>query len=352
MAASRRDKRGTKSTSTQSQGAALATTAPQEPAGSSSPIKGLSPPQFSMLVCISLAFTHIIDLRKCLSLAKDAFRNGVMIPADTDADVNVNLESLTNATAFCARHFQNMTDIKADVNNLEEVVSELGCTASDMSILNVKYQTSILRIALCVATTMICWGDEPLLKAWNFAYGSFVVIYMVCLVLQMEFLQGNEKYSMVAMLVLILTSSRVGRIPRSRIDLNDGLYNIVLFFFTILSSYIISNHLILGIDEFTYLGKDDVTPGGKAIWFMIIGMEYSILMVVSIFGLFYFDEGRKRALLVFMAFITIYHAFIQLPSQKDFWADASTRQNFVMGLFVCMLAGALIPSFDQFKMKR
>lgn len=292
MPASRRDKRGVKSNSTQSQGAALATSvAPQAPPGPSSPIKGLSPPQFSMLVSISLAFTHIIDLGKCLNLAKDAFHNGIM---DTNSDVNINPELLVNATAYCARHFQNMTEIKADVNNLQEVVAELGCTASDMSILNIKYQTSILRIALCVATSLLCWGEEPLLKAWNFAYGSFVFISMTCLVLQMQFIKGNEKFSMIAMLVLIITSSRVGRPQRTRIELKDGMYNIVLFFFAVLTSYIIANHLVLDIEEFTYLEKDDVTPGGKATWFMIVAMEYSIMMVVSIFGLFYFDEGKKR----------------------------------------------------------
>ena len=55
---------------------------------------------------------------------------------------------------------------------------------------------------------------------------------------------------------------------------------------------------------------------------------------------------------MFMSFITIYHAFIQLPSQKKFWTEPGQRQNFVMGLFVCMLLGALTPSFDKFKMKR
>jgi hypothetical protein len=53
-----------------------------------------------------------------------------------------------------------------------------------------------------------------------------------------------------------------------------------------------------------------------------------------------------------MSFITIYHAFVQLPSQKDFWIDASTRQSFVMGLFVCMIVGAMLPSFDQFVIKK
>jgi len=52
-----------------------------------------------------------------------------------------------------------------------------------------------------------------------------------------------------------------------------------------------------------------------------------------------------------MSIITIYHAFIQLPKQRDFWIDASTRQNYVMILFVLMVTGAVLPSFDKFHIK-
>ena len=48
----------------------------------------------------------------------------------------------------------------------------------------------------------------------------------------------------------------------------------------------------------------------------------------------------------------MYHAFVQLPSQKDFWIDAKSRQSFVMLMVVCFLAGGLIPSFNKFVIKK
>lgn len=286
-----------------------------------------------------------MDLIKTLAATKDAFHLGVA-SAENLATLSIN------ATAFCLRHFQNTTEIQADLNNPEEIIAELGCTASDLSILNIKHQTSILRIILCVSTTILCWGNQPLLKTWNFAYGIFVILTIACLLLQSDFLKGNEKYSLAVMLVLCFSSNRNGRQNRLRLDVDEGLFNLVLFSLIVFMSYIISTHLIYGIEELTYLEINDVTPGGKATWFMNVVMEYSILMVVGAFALFYFDEVRKRALLLFMSCITIYHALFQLPSQKDFWLDGSMRQNCAMGMLVCMLAGALTPSFSRFVVKK
>mmetsp|Transcript_18506 Transcript_18506/g.23294 ORF Transcript_18506/g.23294 Transcript_18506/m.23294 type:complete len:352 (+) Transcript_18506:208-1263(+) len=349
---SKRGKRGNSAPATTNQPTATSTSAEQPSPDESSttmesetppPSTALSPPQFTLLICLSLAFTHILDISKSINTAKDIMAQGVIAPENITAIP-------VNATEYCAKHFQNMTEIIAETK--EEFVAQFGCTVSDLSILNFKYQTSLLRIALSSVTSLLCWGDQALLKSWSFAYAIFILCTLGGYLVQYEYLKGNEKFSLVAMLVLILTSNRSGRQGRLKFDVDEGLYNLVLFFLVVLMSYILSNHLIFGVEEFTNFTAEDITPGGKASWLMTVIVEYSILMIVSAFALMYFDEGRKRSLLIFMSFITVYHAFIQLPSQKDFWIEASTRQNYVMIIFAIMLAGALLPSFDQFVIKK
>ena len=158
-----------------------------------SPYQGLSPPQFSLLVCISLAFTHILDAFKTITSIREVLNVGIISPENS---TQISL----NATAYCARHFKNTTEIIADTK--DEVIAELGCTLTDFSILNVKHQTTILRVVLCVLTSLLCWGNEPLLKSWSLAYGIFVFVTLGGLMAQYDILKGNERFSLVAMLVL------------------------------------------------------------------------------------------------------------------------------------------------------
>ena len=211
-----------------------------------------------------------------------------------------NITSIpVNATSYCARHFRNLTEIQADLDDQDAIIEELGCTPSDLSILNVKYQTSVIRIALCVVVTMLCWGNQPLLKSWAYAYAIFIMITLSGLMTQSEYLKGSEKFSLIAMLVLILTTNRRGRQGRVNFDIDEGLFNLVLFTLVVFISIIISTHgIVVGIEEVTTFRIEDVTPGGKALWYMTVVVEYSILMVIGAFALFFFDEGRKRVSIV------------------------------------------------------
>ncbi len=317
-----------------------------EVAGEPTPaFQALSPPQFSILVCMSLAFTHVIDLAKSIQSTNGILNTGIIATENITAIP-------TNATAYCVRHFQNVTDIQADLNNEEAIIAELGCTPADLQLLNLRYQTTIIRISISLITTMLCWGNTPLLKSWAYAYSIFVMIMLGGLIMQKEFLKGGEKFSLGVMLILMLISNRRERQGRLRFDLDAGLFNLVLFSLVVLMSIIISTHMILGVEEITNLSLEDVTPGGLATWYMTVIVEYSILTVVGCFALFFFDEGRKRGLLILMSFVVVYHAFIQIPSQRDFWLDAKGRQTFVMLIFACLLAGGLMPSFDKFVIKK
>lgn len=96
------------------------------------------------------------------------------------------------------------------------------------------------------------------------------------------------------MLVLLLTSNRRGRQGRVRVDIDEGLFNLVLFLLVVLMSMLIGIHATMGIEDFTTLSVEDVTDGGKALWYMTMVVEYSIIMVIGSFALFFFDEWRKR----------------------------------------------------------
>ncbi len=268
---------------------------------------GLSPPQFTLLVCISLAFTHILDIAKSVNTMREIIGHGVIAPENIT-------EIPINATAYCAKHFQNTSEIIADTK--EGIIAELGCTPSDLSILNLKYQTSLLRIALCSVTSLICWGDQALLKSWSFAYGIFILCMLCGCLVQQEYLKGGERFSLFAMIVLIITSNRTGRQKRLKFDVDEGMYNLVLFFLVVFMSYIISNHLIFGVEDFTNFAAEEITSGGKAMWYMVVIVEYSIVMIVSAFALMYFDEGKKRVSFLFFSRALLPYSVPDYPEPK------------------------------------
>mmetsp|Transcript_20975 Transcript_20975/g.25813 ORF Transcript_20975/g.25813 Transcript_20975/m.25813 type:complete len:345 (-) Transcript_20975:153-1187(-) len=316
-------------------GASAPQPAAPAPAG---PTHGLSPTQFSILVCISLALTHVIDASKAVR-ASSHLGDGASFTNSTSLNAN--------ATAYCVRHYRNN---QTEISDETDIMEQFGCTETDLEIVNVKYHAAMLRITMTIITSILCWNNEPLLKSWSYAYATFLLVSLLCLWIQYEHLNGQEKFSLIAMFILICTTNRKGRQGRLKMAVDEGMYNLSLFLMTVFTSYIIAAHMTFGLDELTSV--KEVSNGGKATYFITVGAEYSIFMVVSAFALFYFDEVKKRTMLIFMSFVTLYHAFVQLPTQKNFWMNASTRQNYVMVIFAILMAGALLPSFNQFVVKK
>jgi len=117
-------------------------------------------------------------------------------------------------------------------------------------------------------------------------------------------------------------------------------------------SFSISNYVILGPAQYLNFGEEEIGEGGKGLWNLMVGVDYSSVMFVSTFALFYLDELRKRTLLFGMGILTLALAFHDLPGQKDIWQDASGRQSISMLIFFLFMAGALIPSFDKAMIKK
>lgn len=280
---------------------------------------GMTPAQFSSVVLISIVSSHCLD----------AYRSTLR-----------GTESL-----FCNRYFSYASPMDENSNLL--------CTESDIAILTIKYQTTAMRMALYFLVMLICWSKEPLLKTWNYANAiSPLGTSILGLFLQKDTLAGPEIYSLGAVLLLTLISNFLDREDRKPLIVKEGFYNIILFLLTSLMSYWISNHLILGVENYLVFNEDDITEGGRGLWNMMVGVEYTSFMFVSTFALFYLDELRKRTLLFGMGILMLVHTFYQLPKQKDFWQDASGRQSLSMILFFAFIAGALIPSFDKAVIKK
>lgn len=205
---------------------------------------------------------------------------------------------------------------------------------------------------MCLLTCIAAWGHEPVLKSWNITYGVFLVVQIGAMFFHQDVIQVKEAYTLMAVVVLIISSNRIDRSGRYKIDIGEGMHNLVLYAVTCGMSYFIASHMIFGLGEYTTLNMDDVSAGGEAVWFMTVVVDYSALMITAAFALFYFDEERKRAVLLTFGFVMLYHAFIQLPTQKEFWVDASFRQTCVMGIFAAFIVGAVVPSFNKFVVKK
>lgn len=161
-----------------------------------------------------------------------------------------------------------------------------------------------------------------------------------------------QTYTIAVIIFLTLVTNYEDRRTKSRFHLKEGLYNIVLFGVTCGMSFSISNYVILGPAQYLSFGEEDIGEGCKGLWNLMVGVDYSSVMFVSTFALFYLDELRKRTILFGMGILTLALAFHDLPGQKDIWQDASGRQSISMLIFFLFMAGALIPSFDKAMIKK
>lgn len=299
------------------------------PSYSLSSALGMTPAQFSSIVCMSIGMTHCLDVYRSVEQGP--------------------------STTYCNRHFAYSPQI------VDSSADPLFCTLGDLGVMKVKYQTTVMRIILYFITMMLCWSKEPLLKCWNFAniispIGTSLVGFMM----QKDNLLAPEKFSLVALLFLCVSSNLEGRGERHPIQLKKGLYNVTLFTMTTILSYLVSNHLMLGVERYTLYSCDGgetnvdncVSRGGKALWFMMILVEYTSVMFTCTFALFYLDDIRKRLLLFCMAVMMLFHAFYQLPLQKEVWQDPQGRQNASMAFFFVFMLSALVPSFDKIVVRK
>jgi hypothetical protein len=114
-------------------------------------------------------------------------------------------------------------------------------------------------------------------------------------------LLAPEKFSLFALLFLTISSNLDGRGEKLHIHLKKGLYNISLFITSAVVSYLVANHVMLGAETSTVYqycssnkGDECISNGGKALWFMMILVDYTSFMFTCTFALFYFDDLRKR----------------------------------------------------------
>ena len=173
----------------------------------------------------------------------------------------------------------------------------LMCTESDIAILTLKYQTTLMRMILYLLTTAICWSQDPLLKTWNYANAISPLATSILALhyhKDKDVLVGPEIYSLGAILVLTLLSNYEGREGTRRFRVLEGVGNMVLLGMMGVMSFWISQYLILGPEHYLVFGGEMITEGARGLWNIMIGVEYSSFMFVMTFALFYLNEWRKR----------------------------------------------------------
>lgn len=277
---------------------------------------GMTPSQFCALLCISISSTQCLNLYRAVQLGEE--------------------------TRFCQLNYVHDND------------SFLKCKPSDLSMLYLKYQTDILRIALCSLGSFLCWEQEDLLKSWNLAnaiapFGTQIAMLWT----QRSVLEGKELIGLTSLAFLCITSSYFGRQGKTAIDLKEGMYNIVLLITSANVSSGITSMILEGPEAFLQVSGDKaLTEGAKALFNLILAGDFFSLMFLPTCALFLFDAGRKRMLLFCMSVIALVHALYQLPLQREIWIDAPGRQSRSMILFFVYLLGALLPPFHRFVIKK
>lgn len=324
------------------------------PAWSPSQATGMTKAQFCSIVCVFVAMTNWIDMNKSLVDGTDS--------------------------TYCSRHFKYTAETD---ENGEEIA--LLCTESDLGIIAMKSHMTILRLVLALLVALMCWNNEGMLRSWNYAYAICPLLSQVVVSQAVDIcrnsLKTSELRSILAVLTLSLASNYEGRQGRMPFNIKDGMHNILLYSLTIFGSYLVASHLIDGPKGYT--PYSDFTAGGEALWIISIVTDYAMMMFTVTFGLFFFDNQRKKVrlgikcidfltsvtvhpsqifcqsnvyilqlLLFFMAAIFLVHAIYHLPMEKDIWIDAPARQTMCMGLFIVCIAGVVLPEFKKIEMKK
>ncbi len=222
--------------------------------------------QFCSIVCVFVAMTNWIDMSKSLLDGADS--------------------------TYCSRHFQYTVELD---ENGEEIA--LQCTESDLGIITIKSHMTILRLVLALLVALMCWNNEGMLRSWNYAYALCPLLSQLVVSQAVDVcrnsLKTNELRSILAVLTLSLASNYEGRQGRMPMNIKEGMHNIILYLFTIFGSYLVAHHLIEGPQGYTSY-SDDVTSGGEALWIMTMATDYAMIMFTVTFGLFFFDNTRKK----------------------------------------------------------
>jgi len=228
-----------------------------------------------------------------------------------------------------------------------------GCDETDWKIVQVRHQTSSIRVVLTLITGLFCWKDTPLLTAWNMVFCLCPVLTSIVALYHLrDVLVATDLNGLAALLIIGFSSSRRGmKTPIHPGSGGNGFFNTVLYGLSVGIAALMSMHLT-GEGIVRHIRGDGlVSEGGHGVWFMMVVVDYGFMLVLFTFALFFFDEIRKRAMLFILGIISLFHAFLQLPLQKDIWLDAAARQNVAVSMAVIMFVGALLPSFNKFTIK-
>ena len=247
---------------TDKQSAAKATASTEEPTPNH--LSNLSSPKLTALICLSLAITQLMDFSSVISQGA--------------------------STSFCEKFFISV----ADATDNEE---EIECTESDLIILKLRYESILLRISASLLMTLFCWTDSALLQSWNLLYGIVPISMTISgYVYLKDTLKGADLYSMIALLVLSAMNRKGAQSPLWPIKIMDGVYNWVLMGLSMTMMHVVTHHAAQGglLSKTTIVDDENLTEGGKAVWLMMVLVDYGFAMGVFTFVLLFFDEVRKR----------------------------------------------------------
>mmetsp|Transcript_12640 Transcript_12640/g.15932 ORF Transcript_12640/g.15932 Transcript_12640/m.15932 type:complete len:336 (-) Transcript_12640:196-1203(-) len=286
-------------------------------------LKGISPPRLTMIVCICVGVSYIAELNNTVN----------------------DGESSTN----CSEYFSASRAASDD--------GSTSCTPVELFFIQAKYYTSLLSLFVVFAIAWTCWNDPPALQRVNVTLClAPLSSTLMLLLLNPNVLTHHRKVNFLMMGVLLMTvawsSQSVGLAPLRGFYKSSALDTFIFIYFLTMVGFVGSD-LRKGVEEYTVYDPEELTEGAKLLFYFLAVDRMTVALQIMN-ALLFFDDVRKRIMLLFIGMANLFESMYQLPYQELVMTTADKRIPFLQGTAVValFLSVVRIPKVKLPKKKR
>jgi len=269
--------------------------------------QGLSPPQLSILVCLCVGATYLLEMRSTV-------RNGA-------------------ESSSCSTYFAD---------------GSKSCSESDLFFILVKYHSSLLLGGLLTGLALLCWEDAPLLQFLNmFLVASPLGTTCLGILVDDNVIAQDQRIKFFLMSIfltfLILTGLRMDKLAPIR-SFKKSPVSIYLILLILSHSWHVFDLFKNTAVGFTTIDSLDVTEGSQMVFrFMIIDLVS--ITCLMMFALLCLDDIKKRAFLLYLATANVCRYYLQIPLEEANLAQLEYIRAITVGTAISSFLMIFLPDF-------
>lgn len=229
------------------------------------------------------------------------------------------------------------------------------CSDVDLAMIRIKYFGAIIVLMLTAATAFLCWNDEPLFLRLNlFLCASPLTASLVALYASRDVMiydkamRIGRTIGIILILILcsILTAPQLAKPSTFRLGSFQNISLIMLLLVHLREAVRLINDgpgaLIHSVSE------SDQAAHVVTVFVAVDNLTMCFIFAVAIY---FFNDGRKRNFLLFVAMARLIQWYLYLPRIQDDLIDAESTRSLLVGGAILAGAAGFAPSARKAKSK-